>query len=309
MDKGLTMKQKIPDFILSLKRNVKRSYVGWLLALPAVLVLFISIWRPQFFGIVWSFCKMSGYEAVAFCGLDNYIAVIKDARFLKYLWNTIQYVLWSLLIGYPLPFILAVMLNEVMHLKKGLKTIIYYPAIMPGIVSLLLWKLMYSPDSSGLLNMMLNHMGMDNYTWLNDSNMVIFWITVMDTWKGMGGTMLLYYCALQGLNTDIYEAALIDGAGVWKKFIHVTIPQMAGTLLLCAIRQIIGIFQILNEPLVMTGGGPDNASASLGFMVYRWGFEELKIGKSLATGGLMFILLIGITIVYFKLEKKNQENI
>ena len=293
---------------LQKKQKIKLSLSTWVLLLPAVIVLYIMIWRPSVMGIVWSFFKMKGYTPTEFIGFENYIRVIGDTQFLPVLWNTVRYVFWSFVIGFIPPVIIAFMLNEMLHFRNGLRTIIYLPAILPGITILLLWYFIYYPNEVGMLNMILSKFGMEPYIWLNDSRFTILYIVIEMTWAGFPGTMFLYYTTIQGIDLSLYEAATIDGAGPLRRFIHVSIPQISGLLVLNIIRQLIGVFQVMQEPMVMTGGGPNGASISLGYQLYQYGFVQGRVGQALALGTITFFILIFVTYFYFYLNKKVEEN-
>ena len=291
-----------------LKRRgiTSKQIYGWSFLLPMVIVLYLFVWRSTALGFFWSFFKMQGYSVKEFCGFENYIRVITHSQFMPLLWNTIQYVFWSLIIGYLPPLFFAIMLNEMVHFKSGFRILTYMPVVIPGIASLLMWKFMYYPDQSGLLNAMLGKIGIAPYEWLADPKFTIVGIIIYSTWKGCASAMLLYYAALQGTSVELYEAALIDGAGPFKRLWHVTRPSIEGILLLNLVTQIISVFQILNEPLAMTGGGPNGASASLGFQLYTYGFNSAGkgTGRAMALGVIMFLILIVFTIFYFWLNRK-----
>ncbi len=290
------------------KQKFKSSFGAWILLIPAVIVLYLMIWRPSVMGIVWSFFKMKGYTPTEFIGFENYIRVISDTQFLPVLWNTVQYVFWSFIIGFIPPVIVAFLLNEMLHFRKGLRTIIYLPAILPGITILLLWYFIYYPNGVGMLNMILSKFGIDPYIWLNDSRFTILFIVIEMTWAGFPGTMFLYYTAIQGIDLSLYEAATIDGAGPIRRFIHVALPQISGLLVLNVVRQLINVFQVMQEPMVMTGGGPNGASTSLGYQLYQYGFVQGRVGQALALGTIVFLILIVATCFYFYLNKKVEEN-
>lgn len=291
------------------KRQRKTSAISaWVLLAPAIIVLYLMIWRPSVMGIVWSFFKTKGYTPTKFIGLENYIRVVKDAQFWPVMWNTVQYVFWSFVIGFIPPLVIAFFLNEMVHFRNGLRTLIYLPAILPGITILLLWYFMYYPNETGMLNMLLAKFGMKPYIWLNDSRFTIFFIVLEMTWAGFPATMFLYYTTIQGIDVTLYEAAVIDGAGPWKRFIHVSIPQISGLLILNVVRQVISVFQVMQEPMVMTGGGPNGASISLGYQLYQYGFVQGRVGQALALGTITFLILITVTCFYFYLNKKVESN-
>ncbi len=291
------------------KSHFRNDLDAWILFLPSVIVLYLMIWRPTVLGGVWSFFKMNAYTPGDFCGFDNFKKVITHTQFLPTLWNTVKYVLWSLVLGYLPPVIIAVIVNEMVHFKSGFRVMIYLPAVIPEIAAMLMWYYIYYPDQTGLLNMLLATFGMEPFQWLNNPSFVIPGIMIYSTWHGFAGTMLLYYASVQAVSVELYEAALIDGAGIWKRAWHVTRPQLEGILLLNLVRQIIGVFQIMEQPLAMTGGGPNGASISLGYQLYQYGFNSggKGTGQAMALSVIIFFILIVFTSFYFRLNKKVED--
>jgi len=288
--------------------KIKNTLGVWLLLLPAVIALYLMIWRPSVMGIVWSFFKMKGYTPVEFIGLENYARVVSNTEFWPIMFNTLEYVFWSFIIGFIPPIIIAFILNEMVHFRSTMRVIIYLPAVLPGITILLLWYFIYSPDSTGMLNILLSKFGMDPYIWLNDSRFTIMFIVIQMTWAGFPGTMFLYYTTIQGISTELYEAVTIDGAGPFRRFLTISIPQISGLLVLNVVRQLIGVFQVMQEPMVLTGGGPNGASTSVGYQMYQYGFVNGRVGQALALGTIVFFILIIATLFYFKLNKKVEES-
>jgi len=281
----------------------------WIMLLPTVLVLYFIVWRPQVMGFVWSFHDMKGFIVGEFCGLKNYIEVLNEPAFWSVFANTIEYVVWSMLIGFVLPLVLAVMINELRRGKDFFKVTLYLPGIVPGIAVMVMWYFMFYPDETGLLNSLLANLGIPTSEWLNDPKLTIPLIIITKTWRGAGGTALLYFTALQGIKAELYEAAVIDGAGFFKRFFSITLPQLSGLLVLNFVRQMISVFQISEEPMTMTGGGPMGASMSLGYQIYRYGFISGRVGCALALSVLMFVILVVATLFYFYLNKKVEENL
>ncbi|MBR0365426.1 MAG: sugar ABC transporter permease, partial [Clostridia bacterium] len=132
----------------------KKSFVSsWLFAVPAIILMYLFIWRPTVMGFVWSFFKMKGYRPMNFIGIKNYVEVMKDTEFIPLFVNTLQYVAWSLIVGFLPPILLAVIVNEMVHFKQKIMTFLYLPAVIPAIAVSLLWTQMYDPSDMGLLNM------------------------------------------------------------------------------------------------------------------------------------------------------------
>lgn len=283
---------------------VKKNIVGWLLILPAVLCMYFFILRPMIVGAYLSFFDMKGYEPQAFVGLDNYKNVISNSSFTQTLWNTFQYVLWSVVIGFFLPIILSIMLNEMVHARASLRFLIYLPAVLPASAAALLWYFIYHPSSGGLLNMALAHFGIDPYVWLQDSGKTILYIIISMTWSGAGANVLYYYATLQGVNRELYEAAVVDGCGFFRRLKIITLPHISGIVLLFFVRQIISVFSIMEQPMLMTDGGPNGASMTLGLQIYKYAFVYYKPQLAMALSCILFLILIVFTSFYYILDKK-----
>lgn len=291
----------------SLSGIFKRNLSGWLLILPSIFLFFFIVWRPIAIGIGYSFFKLEGFTPVEFAGFKNFIDVLTDSNFIQTLLNTCGYVFWSLVIGFPLPFICAIMTNELAHMKGYFKITTYLPVIIPSIATCLIWKMIYMDGEGGLLNMFLYYLGIGPQNWLSDKTLTIPLIIISMTWNGFGSSLIVYLAQLQGINQELYEAARLDGAGFFRRITHVLFPHMRGMLLLMLIRQVIGIFNVTEQPLTMTGGGPNGASMSLGLTNYFYAFKYGQYDKSLALGVITFCLLIVLTFIYFGLDKRTDD--
>ncbi len=287
--------------------KIKRNFSGWVLLIPTLFLLIFVVVKPMLMGIINSFYELAGFTPTKFIGLENYIQVIRDTKFLGTIVNTVSYVVWLLIIGLPLPFLCAIMLNEMVIGKSFIRVSAYMPAVIPTVAVSLIWTNMYMEGSGGLLNMFLEAFGAEPRQWLMNKSLTIPLIIISSTWQGFGSTILYYYAIIQSVNTELYDAARIDGAGVLLRAKNVIMPHMLPIFVLMAIKQIIGVFQILDQPLVMTGGGPNGASTSLALLGYQYAFQFNQTGKSLAVNMISFILLVGLTFVYFKIEKKFNE--
>lgn len=282
----------------------KRDVNAWIIILPALILIYLCILRPQILGTYWSFFDMKGYKVQKFVGLANYKMVMADSMFLKTLWNTCQYVLWSIVIGYFLPIIIAILLNETVHFRNTCRVLIYFPSILPTAGVALLWYFMFYPDAGGLLNMVGAAFGLEPYVWLQDSKRTIMYIIISMTWSGCGSSVIYYFAALQGVSRELYEAAIIDGAGFFRRIRTITLPHISGIALLFLVRQIISVFSVMEQPLQMTDGGPNGASTTLGLLAYKYGFVSIKPNLAMAVGVIMFLILAVITCFYFCLDRK-----
>ena len=286
---------------------IKKNVGGWVLLLPGLILFTYLVWKPIFTGILYSFFDIKGFTPMSFVGFQNYKNVMLDTEFLRTLKNTVMYVLWSLIIGFPLPILCAVMLNEMINFKQYFKIAFYLPAVMPTIAVSVLWVNIYAPDGAGLLNMLLQGFGVEPQQWLMNENAVIPLLIVTSTWKGFGTTVLYYVAAIQSVNTELYEATRIDGCGFLGRARYVVFPHMKPIILLMLISQIIGVFQTLDGPMVMTGGGPNGASTTLALTAFNYAFRYNRADEALAVNVITFVLLIGLTFVYYRSEKKMEE--
>ena len=287
--------------------GIKDTAYGWMLLLPVVLCLVLVQWRPVVSGIIRSFYETRGYEVTEYVGLQNYWDVLSDTMFLSTLKNTIMYVVWSLIIGFIPPILIAVLLNEVRFFKRGFRVVTYIPYLAPMVVTSLIFTNLYMPGENGFLNMLLSTIGIAPSQWLQEPSMTIPLIVVAMTFSGTPGSVVIYLAALQNVPTELYEASIIDGATIWQRFRKVTLPNLYSTMLLLTARQIIGVFQIMEQPLIMTGGGPNNASTTINLTSYNYAFTYMKVSRALALGTCAFLFLIIISVVYFKIKKKIEE--
>lgn len=284
--------------------KLRHDMIAWCLLLPTLICFTFFVWRPTIVGIVYSFYDLKGFEPVKFVGLRNYKVILSNTQFLRTLWNTVQYVCYFFFIAFIPPILVAIMLSEVRFARKTFKFLIYFPAIVPGVVTNLLWTYIYEPGPYGILNRLLGVFGIEPQLWLNSKSTVILSIIISVSWNGLGASMLYYFAALQGVNRDLYEASVIDGAGIFARIKHITFPQISGVVLLMFVRNIISIFQIMEEPLMMTEGGPNGSSMTLGLLGYRYAFEYYQSSYALALGVIEFLMLIGLTVLYFKMSNK-----
>ncbi len=293
-----------PATIGKRKKIRSTTIIAWLFIAPNLLALTLCVWKPVVTAFVYSLFKMRGYTPTEFVGFANYAKVIGDTHFVLSIVNTLKYVFWELLLGFIPPVIVAVLLNEVKRGHKTFKFMIYFPVIVPGIVSALMWKVFYEPDVNGLINNILLKLGMEAQPFLNSPKGVIFWICISSAWNSLGGNLIYYLASLQGINSELYEAAAIEGAGIFQRARHITIPQISGVVYLFLVRKIIAVFQTMERPLAMTDGGPNFASMPIGLQMYRYAFENFKTEYAMALGVVQFLMLICITIFYFYLQKR-----
>ncbi|NLJ10058.1 MAG: sugar ABC transporter permease [Treponema sp.] len=288
------------------QRRGIQNLSGWLMMLPGLLLFVFFVWEPLLESIRLSLFHAQGMRLIKFVGLDNYITVLNHPDFFAAIRNTFLYTLWSLLIGFFVPMVLAVLINEIRRGQSFFKIGIYLPSIVPGMAMVFMWGFILRPGSTGILNILLNYVGVEPQPWLTNPNWTIPLIIIILTWKGAGATTLLYIAGLQGIDPELYEAAIIDGAGILKRIRHITIPQIYNLARTLLVLQIIAVFQILYEPLVLTNGGPNNASISIMQLVFKYAFEKYDYPKAAAVSVIVSTILVILTSLYSKLNKAKE---
>ena len=284
--------------------KIKKNVSGWILMLPSLVLFSFFVWVPLVQSIRLSMYRANGMRLIEFVGFQNYIDVFQHPDFLPALRNTFSYTFWSLIIGFLVPIVLAIIINEIRLGKAFFRTGVYIPNVIPGLAMVMLWAFIFRPGETGVLNILLGKIGIEPQVWLSNPAWTIPLIIVTMTWKGAGATTLLYIAGLQGINSELYEAAIIDGAGVFKRLRYITLPAIYNLARVLLILQLISVFQILYEPLVMTNGGPNNASISLMQLVFRFAFERFDYPRAAAVSVIINIILVIFTIIYFKLNKR-----
>ncbi len=291
-----------------MRARTAESIKSWLIMLPGLILMTFFVWEPLFESVRMSLYKTRNVELVRFIGLDNFISVTGKDDFAQALTNTFSYTFWSLLLGFALPVVLAILIGETRRSKGFFRTAVYLPNMLPGLAVIILWSAFFSGEKSGVLNILLGHLGFAPQSYLTRAEWVIPIIILIATWKGAGATALIYMAGMASVSPELYEAAAIDGATVWQRIIHILLPairKLAGTLL---ILQIISVFQIMYEPMVLTKGGPDNASLSLMQLMWQYAFGgSMNYGKASAVAVIVTAILLVMTAIYSYFNRRESD--
>lgn len=283
-----------------------RDAIGWIVMLPTLILFTFFVWEPLIESIRLSLYTAKGIRLQEFVWFDNYVKVFKHPDFLPAFKNTFVYIIWSLIIGFMVPIIMAILITETVHLKSFFRVGVYFPNIVPGLATVLIWSYFFRPGNTGVLNILLSKIGIPDQIWLTNLKLTIPLIILTMTWKGAGSTTLIYMAGLGNINSDLYEAATIDGAGLRARVRYITLPNIFSLAKTLLILQIISVFQILYEPLVMTNGGPNNASISIMQLVYNYAFRDFNYPMAAALSVLICIILILLSGLYFKLTTRKE---
>lgn len=291
-----------------IKKFFKKNVGGWAIMLPTLLLFAFFVWAPLIQNLAYSFYSIKRFQCQDFIWFENYKYVFADPAFKSALINTFEYAFWSILIGFLLPLFLGLLLSEVIHFKAGFRCMLYLPSIISGVAVMLMWTQILDGSSGSLLNGILALFGHEPVQVLMDKHWVIPVIVLVMTWRGAGATVLIYLSALQTVDSSLYEVARLDNANLFQRIWYVTLPSIRPTIKLLFILQIISVFQVFYEPMVMTAGGPDNASISLMYLCYKYTFLDNNPGAGAACGVILALIIIVLSVLYFKISKKNEED-
>lgn len=288
-----------------LVRWVRHGGISTLVFLiPTLLVFGLFSWWPIARGLVLAFQQTNLIEPAHWVGFENFRRVLADPLLLTAVRNTAWFALLALVFGYPAPLALAVFVRELRRLRGLFSVLAYLPVVLPPVVAILLWRVFYDASDAGLFNTLARGIGLGPFQWLQDANWAMPSIVLEATWANAGATMIIYLAALSSVRTDLYEAAEIDGASIWRRVVHVTLPQMRTILLITLLLQIIGTFQVFTEPFLFTGGGPANATTTILMLLYNYAFINGDYGGATALSVLLAIFLGLLSWLYFRLTRR-----
>ncbi|MFE4664776.1 carbohydrate ABC transporter permease [Streptomyces sp. NPDC056716] len=264
-------------------------------------------WYPAIRAVVIAFQKYTPGSAPEWVGTANFTRVWGDPEFAAAWKNTFTFTVLALLIGFAIPFVLALVLNELRHAKSFFRVVVYLPVMIPPVVSALLWKWFYDPGT-GLANEALRFLHLPTSNWTNGADTALISLVIVATWANMGGTVLIYLAALQSIPGELYEAAELDGANLFQRIRHVTIPQTRFVILMLMLLQIIATMQVFTEPFVITGGGPENATVTVLYLIYKYAFLYNDFGGACALSVMLLLFLGVFAAVYLRLTRSEGDS-
>ncbi|XXM85245.1 sugar ABC transporter permease [Cellulosimicrobium sp. PMB13] len=274
--------------------------------LPLLVIFGLFSWFPIVRAVVMSVQETNLVSDPTFVGLDNFRQVLADPLLWKAVRNTLYFAFLALLFGYPIPLVAAVLMREVRRARGLYSALAYLPVVVPPVVAVLLWKFFYNGSPTGVFNTILGWVGLGPYPWLQDASTAMPSLVLAATWAGAGGTIIIYLAALTSVPPELYDASEVDGAGLWRKIWHVTLPQLRGVLFITLILQIIGTAQVFLEPYLFTGGGPNNATLTVLLLIYRYAFQNSlggDYGAATALSLMLAAVLAVFSLIYFRLTR------
>lgn len=276
-----------------------RSWVVLLLA-PAVISIFMWKYVPLISGSIMAVQDFHLIGHSPFIGLKNLAELIYDASWWASVLRTLYYMALSLGLGFFSPIVLAILLQEVSRGKMLYRVLYYLPAVISGVIVIYLWKLLYNPSDSGALNQILAFFGMGKSLWIQDEKLAMLCVVLPAVWAGLGPGSLIYLAALKVIPNELYEAAELDGAGFLGKIRHVVLPSLKGLIIVQLIAAFIVAAQSSDFILIMTFGGPNEATRVADLMIFEKAYLYLNFGLATTMAWLLSLFLMGFTVLQIK---------
>jgi len=288
----------------SARKKFNWYFWGTLFILPEIILFFIFLWVPILKGIFYSFYNIDFVDGNHFTGLDNYISIFQGELLLTSIKNTLYYMLLGVVLGFWIPPLVAIAVTELKWFQGAARIIGYLPSAVPAIVLYGMW--MWFFDAVGPINSFLQTIGLQPIEFFSP-HMSMISIVILETWQSFGAATLIYIAAIVSIPRELYEAAEIDGASVWQRIRHITLPSIRTLMLLLLLLQLITTSQGFQAQLSMTDGGPNNATLTYLLWMNHTAFRDLNFGKASAMGSLMFFVLILLSIVYNLLQRRSEK--
>ena len=279
-----------------------QNLMGWLFVAPPVLLFLCFTLIPLVMAVAFSFCSYDIINPARWIGLKNFERLGRDEFFWISLRNTAVYTLMYVPLGLLLALGMALFLNSKRKLVGMYRTFFYMPVLSSSVANATLWFWIYNPKM-GLLNGLLAQFGIAGQSWLNNTQTAMLAIVIMSLWAGYAANMMIFLAALKGVPEQYYEAAVIDGASRWQRFIKITVPAIQKTTFFVSTMLIIGTFQVFDAAYLLTQGGPGNATITIVYYIYNKGFKDLKMGYASAMSLCLFAVILVFSLINMRLNR------
>jgi multiple sugar transport system permease protein len=280
------------------------AIAAYLFLLPTGLGFLAFIAGPLVMAVGLSLFDYDLLSPPRFAGLSNFETAFGDPRLLIVYRNTLMYVVAWAVIDVVVAVALAVAINRPMHavLRYLLRTAYFFPVLTSTASVALIWTFLLNSDL-GIVNYYLSQLALPKVPWLTSSAWAIWSIVLMQVWKSVGFNFILFVAGLQNIPRHLYEAAALDGAGRWASFRHVTLPMLSSTTFFALVISMINGFQIFDSPFIMTQGGPGDASRTVVMYIYENGFRFFRMGYASTIAVTLFVVILALTLIQFRLSR------
>jgi ABC-type sugar transport system permease subunit len=283
----------------------RQAAFGYMIILPTLAILFVFRFLPMLQAFYLSLTQYDLVHPPKFVGLANFVDLLHDPLFLKSAQVSLTYVVFSVLPVLPLSLGLAVLFNRSLWIKNILRSAVFMPVVMPAVVMAVVWTFMYQQD--GVINTILGWVDIDPIPWLRSSSTALWAVILIGIWRATPYYMVIFLAGLQAIPADFYDAAKIDGASSWKSFWYITLPLLKPTTLLVVVMNVIVAMKVFAVPLIMTGGGPGDATRVLPLFIYQTAFEFFDMGRAAAMSVFLFVAVMLFSFVQVRLFTRGED--
>lgn len=287
---------------------MERRWVQMLFILPAFVIFSVFIVIPMLSSFYYSFTDWNGLNPnVHTVGFKNYKTLIHDSEVWISLKNTLYFAILVTILQNVISLILAMLVDGTNWIFRFLRVLYLIPALLSALAIGYIWSYLYNPIF-GIMNTVLTDMGLSNWTqdWLGDPKWSMLSVVFTNIWQWTGLSLVIYLAGLQAIPADMYEAADIDGAGKWKRFVHITFPLIAPSFTINILISIIGSFKVFDIIYVMTKGGPGTTTESLAILLYKKAFNFNEMGYGTAIAVVMFLIILVISIIQLTILRRRE---
>jgi multiple sugar transport system permease protein len=289
------------------RRRGPRAGEGWwalLFLAPTLIGLTLLSAGPILASFGISLTDWDLLTAPQLVGLDNFVSLLGNQRFLVALRNTAFYTLVSVPLGMVLALGLAMALNQSLRGIALIRTAYFLPVVTSATAVGLVWAWIYSP-ANGLLNQVIGVIGLPGQRWISDPFWAMPSIIAMSVWQGLGINVIVFLAGLQAIPQEYYDAASVDGAARWSRFRAVTAPLLTPSIFFTGILSLIGAFQIFDQVYILARPGkPTEATITLVYFIYESGFKFFRMGEAAAASWILFLIVAVLTVIYFRSQKR-----
>jgi ABC-type sugar transport system permease subunit len=284
--------------------RARRSLTAYLFLLPSAIFVIAFLLIPIVFLFFYTFHNGGIVSEREYVGLSNWKNVWRDDLVITSIKNTIIYCLMAIPAVFVISMVLALLLQRASRGGSAFRSLYYLPTLTPYVVAALIWQFVVHRDF-GILNMILIELGQEPRNWIGDPDMALKSITMLEVWRGVGFWTLLFLAALIGLPKELYQAATIDGANAWQRFIHLTLPLMRPTIFFAVVMATIWNLQLFDSVSILTNGGPQNATATVVWYIQQTTFAYTdKVGFGAALSFTLLLLILALALIEIRLLRK-----
>jgi len=276
----------------------------YLYVLPTILGLILFSAGAVTVSFFMSFTQWDVISSPEWVWLDNYVNLWHSDLFWEVFGNTLYFILLAVPLSLVFSLALALVANTGLRGITFFRTAYFLPVVSSMIAVALVWSWIFNPEY-GLLNYLLRLLfGVRGPAWLDSTAWALPAMVIVTVWKGLGYSMVIFLAGLQSIPQDLYHAATIDGAGVWKRFRHITLPMLSPTTFFVLVITLINSFQVFEQTYVLTKGGPANSTLTMSYYIYQNAFQFFQMGKAAALSYLLFAVIFAVTLIQFRIQKR-----